>query len=65
MKKFLFLLTFALIGHTPAIAAPIYVFPVANCKATYGKYHHDYPATDIKQRSVVLLLRRLMALLKM
>ncbi len=50
MKKFLFLLTFALVGHAPVIAAPIYVFPVANCKATYGKYHHDYPATDIQAK---------------
>lgn len=24
-----------------------YVFPVAGCKATYGRAHHDYPATDI------------------
>ncbi len=24
-----------------------YVFPVAGCRATYGRAHHDYPATDI------------------
>jgi len=48
MKKFLLLLVFSLINQVPAIAAPIYVFPVADCKVTYGKYHHDYPATDIQ-----------------
>jgi len=33
-------------AHTPAR----YVFPVqpsASCKASYGHFHHDYPATDI------------------
>ena len=28
-------------------AAPIYTFPVSGCTVNYGKYHHDYPATDI------------------
>ena len=32
---------------SPAIAAPIYTFPVAGCTVTYSKYHHDYPAADI------------------
>jgi murein DD-endopeptidase MepM/ murein hydrolase activator NlpD len=32
---------------SPAIAAPIYTFPVAGCTVTYSKYHHDYPASDI------------------
>jgi peptidoglycan LD-endopeptidase LytH len=32
---------------SPASAAPIYTFPVAGCKVTYSKYHHDYPAADI------------------
>ena len=32
---------------TTAQAAPIYTFPVAGCTVKYGKYHHDYPATDI------------------
>ena len=50
MKKILLLLILALIYPTPAFAAPIYVFPVANCMATYGKYHHDYPATDIQAK---------------
>lgn len=31
-------------------AAPNYVFPVANCSSKYGKYHHDYPATDIQAK---------------
>lgn len=32
---------------TSANASPIYTFPVSGCTVTYGKYHHDYPATDI------------------
>ena len=36
-----------LLGITPAVAAPIYVFPVADCKVNYARAHHDYPATDI------------------
>jgi len=28
-----------------------YVFPVAGCTATYGRAHHDYPATDIFARA--------------
>ena len=32
---------------SPAVAAPIYTFPVAGCTVTYSKYHHDYPASDI------------------
>jgi len=24
-----------------------YLFPVKDCKVTYSRYHHDYPATDI------------------
>ncbi len=30
-----------------AHAAPIYVFPVANCTVNYAHAHHDYAATDI------------------
>lgn len=52
------LLIVALVGSSaqaftthPALAAtasPHYVFPVQPASAaTYGKYHHDYPATDI------------------
>ena len=36
-----------LLGITPVVAAPIYVFPVADCKVNYARAHHDYPATDI------------------
>ena len=34
-------------GISPAVAAPIYVFPVPDCKVNYARAHHDYPATDI------------------
>ena len=30
-----------------AQAEPIYTFPVPNCKVTYARAHHDYPANDI------------------
>ena len=30
-----------------AKAEPIYTFPVPNCKVTYARAHHDYPANDI------------------
>ncbi len=36
-----------IVGFTPAVAAPVYVFPVAGCKVNYARAHHDYPATDI------------------
>jgi murein DD-endopeptidase MepM/ murein hydrolase activator NlpD len=35
------------LGITPAVAAPVSVFPVADCKVNYARAHHDYPATDI------------------
>lgn len=50
MKRFIVVLVLALIPVFPANAAPIYTFPVAGCKTSYGKYHHDYPATDIKTK---------------
>ena len=28
-------------------AAPRYAFPIQGCTYTYGRYHHNYPATDI------------------
>jgi murein DD-endopeptidase MepM/ murein hydrolase activator NlpD len=40
----------ASVNLNAAVAAPTYVFPVANCTAKYGKYHHDYPATDIQAK---------------
>ena len=30
-----------------ATAAPLYVFPVADCAVNYARAHHDYAATDI------------------
>lgn len=37
---------------TATTAAPLaYVFPVAGCAATYGRAHHDYPATDVFARA--------------
>ncbi len=30
-----------------AHAASIYVFPVIDCKVTYARAHHNYPATDL------------------
>ncbi len=38
---------FMFVALTTASAAPIYTFPIAGCSVKYGKYHHDYPATDI------------------
>lgn len=39
---------FTALVQTPfAVAAPIYVFPVADCTVNYARAHHDYPATDI------------------
>ena len=32
---------------TPAQAAPIFIFPVADCAVNYAHAHHDYAATDI------------------
>ena len=50
MKKILGLLITLVMSAPQASAAPVYAFPIANCKATYGKYHHDYPATDIQAK---------------
>ena len=37
-----------LLSATPsAHAAPVNVFPVANCEVNYARAHHDYAATDI------------------
>jgi murein DD-endopeptidase MepM/ murein hydrolase activator NlpD len=30
-----------------AQAGGTYTFPIQGCKYTYGRYHHNYPATDI------------------
>lgn len=52
MRKILPLIVCALcIGvTTPVLASPTYIFPVADCKVTYTKFHHDYPATDIQAK---------------
>ena len=50
MRKFLISLAifFAFsASQTSATAAPMYAFPVVDCKVTYARSHHDYPATDI------------------
>lgn len=41
------LVSILIMGITSAVAAPVYVFPVAGCKVNYARAHHDYPATDI------------------
>ena len=46
VKKVLLLAIFAT-TITPAQAAPVYIFPVANCTVNYARAHHDYAATDI------------------
>jgi murein DD-endopeptidase MepM/ murein hydrolase activator NlpD len=46
IKKIVLLAIFAT-TITPAQAAPIYTFPVANCTVNYARAHHDYAATDI------------------
>ena len=38
--------TFA-VSYTPAMAAPLYTFPISGCQANYARAHHDYAATDI------------------
>jgi murein DD-endopeptidase MepM/ murein hydrolase activator NlpD len=43
----LFLTLLFVLTSTPAQAAPVYVFPVANCTVNYARAHHDYAATDI------------------
>lgn len=46
MKIFLvFILAF--LNIAPAQAAPVYIFPVADCAVNYARAHHDYAATDI------------------
>ena len=48
MKKTLLVLALLLTNLSPSVAAPIYAYPVVGCETIYGKYHHDYPASDIK-----------------
>ena len=46
-KVFPAVLIFFVTSITPAHAAPIYIFPVADCAVNYARAHHDYAATDI------------------
>ena len=47
MLRKVLLLTLLFTSIPSAQAAPIYVFPVANCEVNYTRAHHDYPASDI------------------
>jgi murein DD-endopeptidase MepM/ murein hydrolase activator NlpD len=47
MIKKVLLLAICATTISPAQAAPIYTFPVANCTVNYARAHHDYAATDI------------------
>jgi hypothetical protein len=50
-KKLFGIVAILLFSSLPSsTAAEIYLFPVAGCKVTYSKYHHDYPATDIQAK---------------
>ena len=46
MKLFL-VIVLALLNIAPAQAAPVFIFPVADCAVNYARAHHDYAATDI------------------
>ena len=46
MKLFL-VIVLALLNIVPAQAAPVFIFPVADCEVNYARAHHDYAATDI------------------
>jgi murein DD-endopeptidase MepM/ murein hydrolase activator NlpD len=47
MLKKLIVALILLSSEPSAHAAPIYIFPVANCEVNYARAHHDYAATDI------------------
>jgi murein DD-endopeptidase MepM/ murein hydrolase activator NlpD len=46
LKLFL-VIVLALLNIAPAQAAPVFIFPVADCEVNYARAHHDYAATDI------------------
>lgn len=46
MKLFL-VFVLSLLNIAPVQAAPVYIFPVADCAVNYARAHHDYAATDI------------------
>ncbi len=45
--KLILVIVLALINIAPAQAAPVFIFPVADCAVNYARAHHDYAATDI------------------
>jgi len=45
--KIFLVIVLALLNIAPAQAAPVYIFPVADCAVNYARAHHDYAATDI------------------
>jgi hypothetical protein len=47
MLRKILLLTLVFTSIPSAQAAPVYLFPVANCDVNYARAHHDYAATDI------------------
>ena len=47
MLKKLIVALLLLSSEPSAHAAPIYIFPVANCEVNYARAHQDYAATDI------------------
>ena len=48
VRRFSMLISlFLLLPMAQATAAPMYIFPVADCTVNYARAHHDYAATDI------------------
>jgi murein DD-endopeptidase MepM/ murein hydrolase activator NlpD len=45
--KLVLVILLALLNIAPAQAAPVFIFPVADCEVNYARAHHDYAATDI------------------
>ena len=45
--KLILVIVLASINIAPAQAAPVFIFPVADCAVNYARAHHDYAATDI------------------
>ena len=46
-RVMIFLLVVATVPMAPVSAAPVYLFPIADCTVNYARAHHDYAATDI------------------
>ena len=45
--KLVLVIVLMLFNIAPAQAAPVFIFPVADCAVDYARAHHDYAATDI------------------